>query len=126
MRASSRGTAVDSAFMTVAVVGKKGRGQAAAQKLARAGLIVIDDHWLTQQRSDAALVLHAVAASVESAIALHEESMRLLKSKTGVARASFQPVWSIWPRLGPLDFELLVVDDEDAFAQLDVFYEAFA
>jgi hypothetical protein len=50
----------------------------------------------------------------------------LQPSEEGLPQASFQPVWTIWPKLGPLDFELLVVDDEDAIAQVDTFYKAFA
>jgi hypothetical protein len=126
MRTSSRGTKVDSAFMTLAVVGPKGRGVAAAQKLHLAGLAVVDDLWLARQRSDGAMVLHAVAAPTEDAVALHQESRQLLTANGVAPRASFQPIWSIWPRLGPLGFELLVVDDDDASQQLDLFHEAFA
>ena len=43
-----------------------------------------------------------------------------------MALTSFQPIWSIWPASDRLNFELLVVDDDDAFAQVDVLYEAFA
>ena len=36
-------------------------------------------------------------------------------------RGCFQPVWVVYPRIEPMGFDLLVIDDGDACKQLDVF-----
>jgi hypothetical protein len=130
MRASSRGTVTYSAFLTVAVIGSEGRANVAYAKLQRAGLYVAQDELLRKRRRDGAVVLHAVDRHEPEAIMqLAEESHALIAPERGgvaIQRAAFQPIWAVWPTLGPLGFELLVVDDDDATQQLDAFYEALA
>lgn len=130
MRTSSRGTLTYSAFLTVAVIGSEGRARAASSKLERSGLYVAPDRKLRRRRQDRAVVLHAVDRHDPEAIAqLAAESDALMTPARGsvvTKTAAFQPIWTVWPELGPLGFELLVVDDDDATDQLDTFYEALS
>lgn len=130
MRASSRGTLTDSAFLTAAVIGSEGRADVAYAKLERGGLYVAQDELQRERRHDRAVVLHAIDRhEVEAIVELAIESDGLTAPEAGslaTQRAAFQPIWSVWPTLGPLGFELLVVDDDDATQQLDTFYEALA
>jgi hypothetical protein len=130
MRASSRGTVTYSAFLTVAVVGSEGRANVAYAKLERGGLYVAEDELLRERRPDGAVVLHAVDRhEPEAIVQLATESHALTAPERGgvaLERAAFQPIWAVWPTLGPLGFELLVVDDDDAIHQLDAFYNALA
>lgn len=112
------------------MIGSEGRANAAYAKLQRAGLYVAEDDLLRKRRPDRAVVLHAVDRhGAEAIMQLAAESHALTAPERGVVatqRAAFQPIWAVWPTLGPLGFELLVVDDDDATQQLDAFYEALA
>lgn len=120
MRTSSRGVALQSAFMSMAVLGSEGRAHAAQEKLERAGLVIVTDLALKQQRRIEGTVLHAVrTADLDEATEIAASA-----HATEARQASFQPIWAIWPSFRALGFELHVIDDDDAIEQLDTFHEA--
>lgn len=130
MRASARGMRTYGVFLTLAVIGSEGRANVVYAKLERSGLYVTRDERLRERRPDGAAVLHAVDRDEpEAMLELVAESDALTAPAPGDSarrRAAFQPIWSLWPMLGTLGFELLVVDDEDATRQLDTLYTALA
>lgn len=117
---------MNSAFMSVAVQGSTGRALAVRAKLELAGCLCREDRVLRRWRRDGATVLHAVTGDDLAELAhLAEVSRAITGVRMAVAvPAAFQPVWSIWPAIMPLGLELLVVDDDDATAQLDALHDA--
>jgi hypothetical protein len=126
MRASLRGDTTTRAFLTIAVSGETATAKL-AHHLWAAGLCVVEDGTLGSWRADGATVLHGVDGAASLAIELAKESYVLagvFAHGSSREQAQFQPVWSVFPQLGPLGYELLVIDDDDASEQLETLYSA--
>ena len=93
---------------------------ALAEQFETAGYEVAEHSRISRSRSDRAVVLSAV--SPRTTVSTTQSVMldrRIVGSRPALTLPEFQPVWSVrqWGRIG---LEVYVVDDNDAFVQLDV------
>lgn len=143
MRAGSRGVTSQSAFVIVALTDNaQMTSTTLGEQFQAVGYEIVEQPRISRTRSDRAIVLHAyapglipqpssssstndLATSVFAAglAVAHVQNgtlrQQILSSSPTVTWPSFQPVWNVrrWCCTG---LELFVVDDDDAFQQLDV------
>lgn len=116
MRDGSRGVSTSSASLTIAVDGRQGQTDTAKDRLKRAGYEVVVVPEGFRHVKGRALVV----ASEEVV-----DPFAVIRPTGTTTSLTLQPIWSVYPAMAALGYELLVADDDDATAQLDVFYEVF-
>lgn len=118
-----------STCMSIAML-RPGRAEVLVQRFTAAGLAAVPDRELTRRHRGAQiwhvtdgeepdlLELAGVARSYARTARSELASRVAVRKRHG----AFQPVWTIYPLMRPIDFELLALDDDDACVQLDMLH----
>lgn len=108
--------------MTVAVEGNRQRATAVAARIEMSGLIAVEDTRL-QDQSGFAGVTHGIDPRAMKSAIRNAEPLAFARRVTDRRlHGRFQPIWAVYPEIKPMGFELLVIDDDDATEQLDLFH----